>query len=325
MDDLIFSYADPTTPPLKRKVIRIIERTTGQPHLKRLYLENARNPVPGESFFAASVRQLRLNVAFDQAQFDKIPRTGPVVFVANHPYGVLDGMVISWLVECVRKDFLVLTNAVLLRAPEAAPFLLPVDFAETPEAQETNLKSRAAARKHLDKGGAIVVFPAGGVSTAPDKLGRKPAVDSPWQPFTAQLIQRSKATVVPIFFGGQNSRLFQIASHVSVTLRLSLIFKEVRDRIGTTMAVAIGDPIPFSTLAHVTDRRELADELMRRTYALKPPAEPKKRRRLRLRLQPRASDVVDQKAAEFALAVDGQTPLKARFRRIRERIRQRLR
>jgi putative hemolysin len=113
-----------------------------------------------------------------------------------------------------------------------------------------------------------VVFPAGGVSTAPDKLGRRPAVDSPWRPFVSQLIQRAKATVTPIYFGGQNSRLFQIASHVSLTLRLSLIFHEVKTRIGTALPVAIGAPIAFAEIAHIRDRQALADELMARTYAL---------------------------------------------------------
>ena len=129
--------------------------------------------------------------------------------------------------------------------------------------------TRAAARAHLDKGGAVVVFPAGGVSTAPDRLGRKPATDAPRQPFTAQLIQRSRATVVPLFFGGQNSRLFQIASHISATLRLSLIFHELRKRIGTILPVAVGAPIHFNEIAHLKDRQALVDELRLRTHGLK--------------------------------------------------------
>ena len=113
-----------------------------------------------------------------------------------------------------------------------------------------------------------VVFPAGAVSTAPDKLGLKPAVDWRWQPFVAQLVQRSKAPVVPVWFSGQNSRLFQIASHVSYTLRVSLIFHEVRARIGTSLPVVIGAPIPFSDLAAIKDRQALADHLRERVYAL---------------------------------------------------------
>ena len=267
-DNVQFTYADPAFSRPKRALIRAVEKLTGQPRLKRLYLENQRNPVAGENFFAATVRKLELDVQFDHTQLDKIPKTGPCVIVANHPYGVLDGIVIAWLIGLVRSDFVILTNAVLLHAPETQNYLLPVDFAETEEALKTNLRTRAAARLLLDKGGCVIVFPAGGVSTSPDKLGRRPAMDSPWQPFTAQLIQRSRAVVVPIFFGGQNSRLFQIASHLNQTLRLSLIFKEVRDRIGTVLPLAIGDPIDGMTFAAATDRKALAEDLMRRTYAL---------------------------------------------------------
>jgi putative hemolysin len=268
MDDYLFSYAERTDPPVKRGLIRLVEKATGQPTVKRLYLENQRRPRQAESFWQAAVRSLALDVRYDSAALARLPRAGAAVFVANHPYGVLDGIVISWLIEKVRPDFLVLTNAVLLRASEVRDFVLPVDFSESPDAIETNLKSRAAARTHLERGGAVIVFPAGGVSTAPDRLGRRPAIDAPWRPFVAQLIQRARATVTPIYFGGQNSRLFQIASHLSLTLRLSLIFHEVKSRIGTALPVAIGAPIPFAEIAHIKDRQKLADDLMARTYAL---------------------------------------------------------
>ncbi|BBE71647.1 lysophospholipid acyltransferase family protein [Oharaeibacter diazotrophicus] len=268
MDDLLFSYADPTFPPLKRRLIRLIEKATGQPRLKRLYLAHRAEQVAGESFFQSALRRLEIDVDIDPDALAAVPRQGPLVVVANHPYGVLDGLAIAWIVEKVRSDFLVLTNAVLLRAPEVRPYLLPVDFAGTPEALATNLATREAARRHLDAGGCVVVFPAGGISTAPDRLGRKRAVDAPWQPFVAQLIHRAKASVVPVFFAGQNSRLFQIASHVHAALRLSLIFKEVRDRIGTRLPVAIGEPIPFEELAAGGDRRALVEDLRARTYAL---------------------------------------------------------
>src|SRR5271165_4517546 len=155
-----------------------------------------------------------------------------------------------------------------MRAPEVQGFILPIDFSETEEARQTNLTTRAAARAQLERGGVVVVFPAGAVSTAPDKLGLKPAVDGRWQPFVSQLIQRSKADIVPIWFGGQNSRLFQIASHLSYTLRISLIFHVVRSRIGTVLPVVIGAPIPFAQLSGVKDRQALADDLRNRAYSL---------------------------------------------------------
>lgn len=268
MNNTNFTYSDESQPLIQRAAIQLIEKATGQPKLRQLYLEYQRSPVQGESFWQASIRKLDIRPVFEAADIKNIPATGPAVIVANHPYGVLDGLVMCWLIEKVRSDFLVLTHSALLRAPEARPYLLPVDFTGTKEAFETNLQTRDRARKHLAEGGCIVVFPAGAVSTAPDKLGRKPATDWPWQPFTAQLIQRSRATVVPIFFGGQNSRLFQIASHISATLRLSLIFKEVHDRMGTDLPLVIGDPLSPSEISKISDRAALTEMLRDRTYAL---------------------------------------------------------
>jgi len=271
MDKYLFSYATAEDTPVKRGLIRLVERATGQPTLKRMYIDNQRNPRPNESFFAAAVRKLAIDVRYDAAALSKIPESGPVVIVANHPYGVLDGIVISWLVEKVRRDFLVLTNAVLMRAPEIRDFILPIDFSGTAEATETNVKSRAGARAHLERGGVVIVFPAGAVSTAPDAFGKQPAIDGRWQPFVAALIQRTKATVVPLWFGGQNSRLFQIASHVSYALRVSLLFHEVKARIGAMLPVVIGAPIPFERLASIKDRQALSDHLHDVTYALAVP------------------------------------------------------
>jgi putative hemolysin len=268
MDKYLFSYATPSDPPLKRGIIRLVEKATGQPELKRIYIDNQRFPRANETFWEAAVRRLKLDVRFDPHALAAIPKIGAVVVVANHPYGVLDGIVISWLISKVRKDFVVLTNAILMRAPEVNGFILPIDFSETDEARRTNLASRAAARTQLEKGGVVVVFPAGAVSTAPDALGLKPAIDGRWQPFVSQLIQRSEAVVVPIWFWGQNSRLFQIASHLSYTLRISLLFHEVRSRIGTSLPVVIGDPIPYSSVSPMRNRQALADHLRQRVYAL---------------------------------------------------------
>ncbi len=289
-----FSYAAPDDPRFKRLVIRLIERMTGQPYLKHLYDEHRTNPVPGESFWDAAVRKLELKLVYNETELQQWPKTGPLVVVSNHPYGVLDGLVICHLVSKVRQDFRVLTNSVLYKAEEVREFLLPIDFAETEEALQTNLKSRAAAKTFLMKGGSLVVFPAGGVSTTPT-VWHKRAIDTEWKTFTARLITQAKAPVAPVFFAGQNSRLFQVASHVSMTLRLSLIFKEVHDRIGSEMHVRIGAPIPFEQLPDVSDRHAFMRELREKTYALgegaptKRPKGVKRPRRAPKKLTTRAS------------------------------------
>ena len=265
-----FSYSTADQPVLQRAVIQAIEKIGGQRKLKKLYSQHQRNVKGGENFFDSAMRLLRMRVEFDEAALARTPATGPVIFIANHPYGVLDGITLTWLATKVRPDTKVLANDVLCQAPEAAANLLPVAFAPTREARETNVRSRLEAQAWLREGHAIGIFPGGGVSTSEKPL-RGPAVDLPWAPFTAKLLRASKATVVPVFFVGQNSRLFQLASHLSLTLRLSLVFRETARRIGSRLKVRVGEPIPFDEIAHIEDRAELVRELRKRTFGLARP------------------------------------------------------
>ncbi len=262
-----FSYSTADQPAFQRAVIQAIEKMGGQRKLKKLYFQHQKSVKGGENFFDAAIRLLRMRVEYDEAALAATPATGPVLFIANHPYGVLDGITLTWLATKVRPDTKVLANDVLCQAPEAAENLLPVAFAPTREARETNVRSRLAAQAWLRDGHAIGIFPGGGVSTSEKPL-KGPAVDLPWAPFTAKLLRMSKATVVPVFFVGQNSRLFQLASHMSLTLRLSLVFRETARRIGSRLKVRVGAPIPFSEIAHIEDRAELVMELRKRTFGL---------------------------------------------------------
>ncbi len=268
LDYKSFTYANGDHNPFQSALIRTIEKLTGQLKIWKLYYDYTQeDPATRDHFWNAAVEKLDINVNYDAQALDAIPKTGPLVVVANHPYGVLDGLIITQLMKRVRPDFKVLTNSVLCRAPEAKDDLLPIDFAQTEEALKVNLDTRKTARALLKQGGCIVVFPAGGVSTIPtwkDKV----AQDTAWQPFIARLIQESRAGVVPIFFEGQNSRIFQFASLVSPTLRLALFFKEVADKIGSKIGVVIGSKIPFEDISHLKDRDALCDDLRSRTYAL---------------------------------------------------------
>jgi putative hemolysin len=273
-----FSYAAPDDPHLKKLLIRTIERMTGQPYLKHLYETNRKTPLAGENFWDACVRHLELKIVYNEEALFAVPRHGPLVIVANHPFGVLDGIVISYITSKVRHDFRILTNSVLYRAEELRPYLLPIDFAETKEALAANIKSRAEGRRFLKDGGCVIVFPAGAAATTPKPWSRK-AVDFEWGPFTASLIAQSKSSVLPVYFAGQNSRLFQLASHISMTLRLSLFFKEVYDNIGGEIRLRVGKVIPFSQL-EAFDRKEFMSYLRSVTYAMAPltPDPPKSRK-----------------------------------------------
>lgn len=262
-----FSYTYPGDPPLRRFAIRLIERLTGQPFLRRLYANYLTTKVPGELPWDVALRFLNIALDYDKATLAAWPKTGPLIVVANHPFGVIDGLAICRLVAQVRLDFLVLTNSVLCRIPEITPYVLPIDFSETKDALRTNLDTRVKAKAHLLSGGCLVIFPAGEVATTPGAW-RGIAVDGEWKTYAAKLISCARAPVAPVFFEGQNSRLFHLASHINTNLRMALMVREIRRRIGGAVRIHVGEVVPFKTLAAISSRQALMAYLKRITYAL---------------------------------------------------------
>jgi len=269
LDTKYFSYADPNDPIHRKALIRSIEFVSGQPYLYNIYREYQKNPDRWNSFWDGCVDLLQLDVDFDEEKIKKIPSEGPLMIIANHPFGVLDGLVICWLTSKIRSEFKVLTHSLLLRASETKDFLLPIDFSENKNAMITNLETRKTARKILDEGGTIVVFPGGTVSTT-KRFYNRTALDPSWRNFTSRLIKRSKPTILPLHFTGQNSFLFQTASHLSETLRSSLLFHEVKRRINTKVPVIIGDPISYSDIDENLSNTELSEYLRNTTYKINP-------------------------------------------------------
>jgi len=161
-----------------------------------------------------------------------------------------------------------MTHSILYQAPEVRRHIIPIDFSGSEEALASNLNSRREARKLLAEGGTLIVFPAGGVATS--KSFRGPAVDRPWGTFTAKMALQTEADVLPVFFSGQNSRLYQMAAKLHQTLKLSLLFHEVSNKIGRRVQVTIGDIIPNQRLRSIGDRHAITEYLKATTHRLKP-------------------------------------------------------
>lgn len=260
------TYASPDDPLIKNIVIHAIERLSGKRRLQKLYNGLLSEHEGKPSFWGAALESLQITLAYDEAQLAKVPRTGPVVFIANHPFGVLDGIIICYLSTLAREDFQILINSSLCRAEHLTPYFLPIDFKGTETAVQTNINSKKRAIEILRDQGTIVIFPAGGIATSESPFGS--ATDLEWKPFAAKLIRGAKATVVPLYFHGQNSRIFQIASQLSSTLRLSLIMREVNNQIGNTVRVSIGDPIFYEEISAIKKKKALTRYLRQVTYEL---------------------------------------------------------
>ncbi len=249
-----------------RALIRMLENTTGRLSLIRRAKGYEADIARGVPFWDVMVDRYGLSLDITGGALDNIPRTGPLIVIANHPYGILDGLILGHILQRTRGDFRILANSVFRRAEALNKVLLPISFDATREATLLNLETRATALRYLGEGGAIGIFPGGTVSTAAKPFG--PPMDPSWRNFTAKMIAKSNATIVPLFFEGHNSRLFQIASHLHYTLRLGLLIKEFRSRTDAPVRLVIGDPIPRDSLG--SDPTAMMETLRRATYALSP-------------------------------------------------------
>ena len=262
------TYATETDPHWKRLTIQTIEHVCGRNYFVPYYEYWQREIIPRNGPIIGPALEL-IDIDVDVVSGNwpiKLDPGKPLIVVANHPYGILDGLGTLALVEKLGRPFKVMINRDLMKVPEIRPYSLPIDFAETRAAQATNIATRNEALKLLAEGTTIVVFPGGGVATAPTMFGK--AVDLPWKTFTARMIHASRAQVLPLYFEGQCSPLFQFVSKFSPMLRLSLIIREFRARVGRPLHVHVGDVIDYAECEPLKNRRELTDMLYERVHAL---------------------------------------------------------
>ncbi|CUH77057.1 lysophospholipid acyltransferase family protein [Tropicibacter naphthalenivorans] len=263
------SYAHSAQTRGGRAVIRLMENATGRVGLIRRAAGYQDDIARGRDFWQVMVDRYGLRLEVIGGSLDNIPQDGPVIAIANHPYGILDGLMLGHLLSQTRGDFRILAHRVFSNAPDLNRVILPIDFAESKEAVRLNLTTRKTALDYLGQGGCIGIFPGGTVATAATPFGAP--MDPGWRSFTARMIAKSGAQVVPIYFDGHTSRLFQIASHLHTTLRMGLLIKEFRKRVDTPVRIAVGQPIPpHQIAAHAADTRGLMDFLRKATYGLSP-------------------------------------------------------
>jgi len=270
--DISYAHSAETRP--GRIVIRLMENTTGRLSLIRRARGYEQEVANGRSFWSVIAERYGLSLKVIGGALANIPRDKPVVLIANHPYGILDGLMMGHILAETRGDFRIMAHQVFGKAQDLNRVILPIDFAETKEALRTNLETRKMALDYLGQGGAIGIFPGGTVSTAATPFAHP--MDPGWRSFTARMIAKSEAVVVPVYFDGHTSRLFQIASHLHATLRMGLLIKEFHRRVDTPVRVVIGDPIGRDKLDPLAgNAKAMMDFLRKATYELSPtPVDP---------------------------------------------------
>jgi putative hemolysin len=255
----------------KRIFIRTIETLTARFQLLYHMRHWENNPYKDPHFWTSVLDEMSVKITTPLKQLENIPSSGPIVVVCNHPHGLVDGLVLAWLLSKRREDFQIITRALLNGVAVAEKNLLPISFPHEEDAVRKNLQTRKEALNNIKDGHCIGVFPAGTVSTSKTAFG--PVIEADWGKFTSKLVLQSNAQVVPIFFQGSNSRWFQIANRISDTCRQSLLMYEIKHAFHKDQSPIIGKPIGRDVLdKYKTDPESLMVFLRAETLKLGPKA-----------------------------------------------------
>ncbi|PIB23272.1 hypothetical protein BFP76_09685 [Amylibacter kogurei] len=262
------TYANSFPEWYKRLFIKTVEAITARyPLLMRMRRwERRKNKNP--DFWVSVMEEMEIDIMVTDDDLARIPKTGSLVVVCNHPHGLVDGLVIAWLLSRVRQDFRIMARALLNGVEAAEKNLLSVSFPHEEDSVRKNLNTRKEALSSVKDGHCIAVFPAGTVSTSQTAFG--PVVEAEWGTFTSKLIRQTDTVVLPIYFPGSNSRAFQIANRISHLTRQSLLMYEIKRSLGRPQKPIIGTPIGRDVLdKYKTDGEGLMAYLRDETLALK--------------------------------------------------------
>ena len=271
MKKLNFSYASDTEHNFaQRLLIKTIERVTGKKKLESLYSQYSNNKNNPKDFWTDILNIMDIKVSNKSSNKILIPKEGPLMVIANHPFGIIDGLILCSIVSNHREDFKIMTHETLKFLPQLENYILPVDFSgNDKETLKNNLKTANKAKDHLKNNGVLIIFPSGSVSIA--KNLKSEALDDEWKTFPAKLAHKTKATILPIYFDGKNGLLFHLfASKIkSSTLKYSSYIYETRKKIGKEISIYAGKLIHYKSIAHLKNRQELTNYLKEETYNLK--------------------------------------------------------
>ena len=262
------SYTNPDDTWLVRHFVSSIEILLGRNKIEAVYNNLKDEQFNLTTFFSSALKETKITAKYDLEKLQAVPKTGPLMFVANHPFGVVDGIVLCDMALRVRGDLRIMLHSLLCQDSQLAQFFLPIDFQETKQALKTNIRSKQLALEFLSQDIPVLIFPSGMVSTA-DKFGFGTVIDAPWTTFAAKIIREARATVVPIFFHGQNSRKFHVASHIGEPFRMAMLVHEAINKFGKTVEIEIGEPLTWERLADRGGRQQLTDYLYQQVQSLR--------------------------------------------------------
>jgi len=214
----------------------------------------------------ALLAEMKVRLDVQSADLERIPAKGPLVAVANHPFGVLDGAALAVLLLRARPDVKILTNSLLEGIPELHEHCIFVDPFHTPSSPDKNVKPLKQALGWLRQGGALAVFPAGEVSQW--NVREAQVTDPAWNSVAARLVRKTGASALPVYFCGRNSVTFQLLGLINPRLRTLFLLQEFLQQRDKDVQVRVGGAIPAELITTLDSDEEATEYLRLRTYLL---------------------------------------------------------
>ena len=251
----------------QRLIIITIEKLTGKTKLEKIYKEFSKDNRDPRFFWSGILEFMDIKIINKSKINLIIPPRGPLIIIANHPFGIIDGLILCSIASKFREDFKIMTHETLKLLPELDKYILPIEFGEkNKDAVRNNIDTTKKAKKHLLSGGLLIIFPSGGVMNSKN---RKHAMEKDhWKLFTAKLIQQTKSDILPIYFDGKNGLLFDIFATKlkNQTLKYSSYIHETRKKIGKEIIIYSRKLIKFKEIEEIKDRTSLTNYLKMKTY-----------------------------------------------------------
>lgn len=232
-------------------------------YIKKLYKEKYDELKETHNFWAKVLKYF--NITFSVNYIGDIPNKGSVIIVSNHPFGLLDGLIISSIVSNIRDDYKILINQEITQIDLIKKYLLPIKFSEITEDIKGNIKSKKNAIKFVNDGGLLILFPSGEVATSKFIFDQPKERD--WKPLVGSIVKKTECKIIPVNFRGKNSFLFQTVGYLSDKLRRVLFVRELLNKSNNNFSLTIGKNINSKKFIDWNNSR-VADYLKKKVLEL---------------------------------------------------------
>ena len=235
---------------------QILEKISKIDEIKSFYKINYKELKQSNNFWKKTLDILKINYIAENV--DNIPKAGSSIIVANHPFGLLDGLIICSIICDIRKDYKILINDEVSQIDQIREYLLPIKFSTLTEDIKKNIISKKKAIEHVNSNGILITFPSGEVATS--SLIFNEANERRWKPLIGSIINKTNAAIIPVRFFGKNSLFFQTIGFVNNNLRRILFIRELLNKKNQTFKLSIGKKIS-SLNEERLNNRQIVDKL----------------------------------------------------------------